>query len=185
MNVLTRGAMAAASILTFAPVAAAEVAIQVDVQQNYENYYGTIRVILSAAPATFVSFSPSQLDVCDIFRSGVRQGCGLDLLYPDVSSLNIWNLDLWDGVGFAADFGGTSYYYFDNGAFNHPGVYTSLLGNPVAQLTVTEFSDPSVPEPAIWALMLAGFGIVGSALRRSGPTYHRDAPASTGAGALQ
>ena len=57
-----------------------------------------------------------------------------------------------------------------------PGVYGgTILGNAShgsfggdAQLTITDTSISSggVPEPATWALMLAGFGLVGFTLRR-------------------
>lgn len=53
----------------------------------------------------------------------------------------------------------------DNGAFytpteNQPGF---VLGQP---FTYHFISDSSVPEPATWAMMIAGFGAMGFALRR-------------------
>lgn len=57
------------------------------------------------------------------------------------------------------------FYYFDAVAFSAPGTYqTVLFGTAQAgQLVVT---DLAVPEPASWALMIAGFGLVGGALRQ-------------------
>lgn len=41
-------------------------------------------------------------------------------------------------------------------------------GNPfLAALTVTGAAASAVPEPAAWALMLAGFGVLGGAMRRT------------------
>ena len=43
----------------------------------------------------------------------------------------------------------------------HPGLQGGLVFSPgVAN------APPAVPEPAAWTLMIAGFGIVGTALRR-------------------
>jgi hypothetical protein len=46
-------------------------------------------------------------------------------------------------------------------AFNFAG-----LGNTAADFAVDKVSMAAVPEPATWAMMLLGFGIVGSAVRR-------------------
>lgn len=44
----------------------------------------------------------------------------------------------------------------------------SFDGGPVSRLTVS--TPPAVPEPASWAMMLAGFGLVGGAIRRRAPS---------------
>lgn len=50
------------------------------------------------------------------------------------------------------------------------GVFSATLYlDPALQaqgFTATFTSDPSVPEPATWAMMIAGFGLVGVAMRR-------------------
>ena len=62
---------------------------------------------------------------------------------------------------------------FDNFSF----AYTDASGNPftgggTAAIGLQEIIDDisfragGVPEPAAWAMMLAGFGLVGSAMRR-------------------
>jgi hypothetical protein len=45
---------------------------------------------------------------------------------------------------------------------------TNLEGNPGALATFTEgnFQIAAVPEPATWGMMIAGFGLVGAAMRR-------------------
>jgi hypothetical protein len=77
--------------------------------------------------------------------------------------------------------GGLSYYEgvgeFEAGAFTQP-TYTYVSGSRIGdQIDGGTFSDglrividyiptPAIPEPSTWALMLAGFGIMGHALRR-------------------
>jgi hypothetical protein len=74
--------------------------------------------------------------------------------FPDLSVLN-----------FQTDTSGT-FYYFDEDAFTTNGVYTNTeVGFNLATLTVSGFAE-AVPEPATWALMISGFGMVGAASRR-------------------
>jgi hypothetical protein len=85
--------------------------------------------------------------------------------------------------------GGTSFYFFQGGAFAANGVYTTTgqpnpsgplyddngaysVGNAgLATLTVTGIptSGSVVPEPASWAMMIAGVAGIGGALRRRRP----------------
>ncbi len=73
-------------------------------------------------------------------------------------------------------------FYFADGAFSAPGTYgTVLFGSAQAgRLVVTNMAGggggsggggggggrPVVPEPATWAMMIAGFGLVGGVMRR-------------------
>jgi len=75
-------------------------------------------------------------------------------------------------------FGNTSFtnYYFGYQLFSGPvsapmfelGSYDLYISGeaPVAQLTITAVSAGAVPEPASWAMMLIGFGAIGSTIRR-------------------
>ncbi|WP_250890697.1 PEPxxWA-CTERM sorting domain-containing protein [Sphingobium nicotianae] len=64
-----------------------------------------------------------------------------------------------------------TYYNFASGAFTAPGTYASLptpgygTGQILVEL-VADIDTPAVPEPAAWAMMLAGLGLVGGAMRR-------------------
>ena len=62
---------------------------------------------------------------------------------------------------------GYNYYYFVDGAFLQNGVYQTTSINP-GTLTVSgsPTQTASVPEPASWAMMIAGFGAIGAAMRR-------------------
>ena len=61
-----------------------------------------------------------------------------------------------------SDFGNTSFFNFelpDGVSFvSSSGV---LLSNPYSPIT-----SGAVPEPTTWALMIAGFGMIGAAMRR-------------------
>ena len=68
---------------------------------------------------------------------------------------------------------GPGYVRFDSGAFTFDKFtfteFVETLSSPYdldSATLVYQIDVPSVPEPATWALMLAGFGLVGSALRR-------------------
>ena len=60
----------------------------------------------------------------------------------------------WDAVG--VTFAGTAMSVDFGGVANQAGFDNITLGS----------ATPNVPEPATWALMIAGFGMVGSAMRR-------------------
>jgi hypothetical protein len=66
---------------------------------------------------------------------------------------------------------GANFYYFDIAAATTNGVYESLFfgTDQAGRLTVTGARDPDgpvVPEPATWAMLIAGFGLVGATVRR-------------------
>jgi len=66
-----------------------------------------------------------------------------------------------------SDFSG-SFKFPTNGVFNLPDGVTANAGD---YLVNNRFIDPlapagGVPEPASWALMIAGFGLAGAALRK-------------------
>ena len=50
---------------------------------------------------------------------------------------------------------------FPTGTFGSPGTYSG----DGATLTITNLNPPPAPEPATWAMMLAGFGGLGLAMR--------------------
>lgn len=72
------------------------------------------------------------------------------------------------GFGIASpNYNGQLFYYFDPVSFTTAGTYDNILngGGQLGRLVVTDLGG-AVPEPASWALMIAGFGVVGAALRR-------------------
>lgn len=64
-----------------------------------------------------------------------------------------------------------TYYNFVSGAFSAVGIYESVAtpGYGTGQMKVELVADvdtPAVPEPAAWAMMVAGLAAVGGAMRR-------------------
>ena len=119
-------------------------------------------VIPSAQPGTL--FHPADLiDCAAVSDKGpatcTDQGFIIGLSGPDTT------------IGFGVNgvsVNTTIYYYFDAAAFSTPGTYQTLIfgADQAGQLVVTDLGGPAVPEPAIWAMMLVGFGLVGATLRR-------------------
>jgi hypothetical protein len=65
--------------------------------------------------------------------------------------------------------GALVYVDFSNG-LRGTGFLEAVSDNPDAsQLVITTFTPtPAIPEPSTWAMMIAGFGLAGAALRRRG-----------------
>lgn len=89
----------------------------------------------------------------------------------DVGESFVWLIDV-DNPAFATVFGNqligsTGYADFSNG-LRGLGVFEAVVGNDdAAQFVIKTLTpSPGVPEPAAWAMMLGGFGIVGAAMRR-------------------
>ena len=92
---------------------------------------------------TITFSSPSNLKSLNIFG---RSDCCAD-------NRDWYNIELFDAAG-------NSLYVFQVDARNadHMGTYEFIDDiNPPA---------PGVPEPAVWAMMIGGFGLVGGAMRR-------------------
>ena len=66
------------------------------------------------------------------------------------------------GSSYADGFGNYSAYVFDHAC----GVYYCDNGGGDLAINYAFKNSGAVPEPAAWAMMLAGFGLVGSAMRR-------------------
>lgn len=89
----------------------------------------------------------------------------------DVGESFVWLIDV-DGPDQVTVFGNelvgsTAYADFSNG-LRGLGVFQAVDGNPdAAEFVIRTFTpSPGVPEPAAWAMMLGGFGLVGAAMRR-------------------
>jgi len=89
----------------------------------------------------------------------------------DVGESFVWLIDV-DNPQFATVLGNqligsTGYADFSNG-LRGLGVFEAVVGNDdAAQFVIKTLTpSPGVPEPAAWAMMLGGFGLVGAAMRR-------------------
>ncbi len=97
----------------------------------------------------------------------------IDFTFSDfgVGESFVWLIDV-DQPGTATVFGNeligsTAYADFSNG-LRGLGTFVGVDGDAnAAQFVITTFTpSPGVPEPAAWAMMLGGFGLVGAAMRR-------------------
>ena len=50
-------------------------------------------------------------------------------------------------------------------AGSHHGTFTDVIGDPDFTVGAVQLGTLAVPEPASWAMLIAGFGILGSAMR--------------------
>lgn len=94
------------------------------------------------------------------FADGVSYPAQLDILFQDQTTFAF--------VGPRIEFDGTlsspSYNFYVTYIAPSGESYTS--GGP-ATITITNVADSPVPEPATWAMMIGGFGLVGGSLRRT------------------
>ena len=105
--------------------------------------------------ANNLSFTICQNGTCQTQFTGVS---GLQAYNADLTGLNSWA-----GTSTPATGG-----FFDNYRFTFSGA-GSYFGNPEPQgrnSNPQDFAAPPIPEPATWALMIFGFGLVGYSLRR-------------------
>jgi hypothetical protein len=132
-----------------------------------ETYSGDFSFIAPGFITTDTTAPVADLTSCSVTGSTNPASC-------DDQHFNIINEPgfHFDQVGFgltSPQFTGQIFYYFEDGAFSHAGSYDSqILGSEQAgRLVVTDLGGHGggVPEPAQWALLLAGFGLAGAALR--------------------
>ena len=77
------------------------------------------------------------------------------------------------GLGFRTAAGNQVNLFYQDSASS----YRVNTLNPFGSTFVSAASTPAVPEPATWAMMIAGFGAIGVALRRRPSAVRRTAPA--------
>lgn len=120
----------------------------------------------SPTPDSFLSYKFVLTNVTGTFQGLTGSSVTLDF-YTDVllGGLTISDSDtsvvLADPYGQQLFTGETSAPTFLTGTFN----LINNLNNNAVQLVIAEAA--AVPEPATWAMMLAGFGLVGGAVRRT------------------
>lgn len=92
-------------------------------------------------------------------------GGGLEINRSDVGSLFL----TFAGGGPVLFTGSTDSPTFQTGTFSLTPTISGVPGN--GRLVISELATSSgvIPEPASWALMIAGFGLVGAAVRRRTP----------------
>ncbi|MBP6765186.1 MAG: PEP-CTERM sorting domain-containing protein [Rubrivivax sp.] len=105
--------------------------------------------------------SDINFDLAELTSCTTSQGsCMGAHFYVDAKAAGFTDLPGLQTVVFRSSFFG-SYHYFEAPAFTTPGTYEDYFGFNPATLTVS-----AVPEPGVWALMLAGLGAGAFSLRR-------------------
>ncbi|MDB5681975.1 MAG: hypothetical protein JWO16_1780, partial [Sphingomonas bacterium] len=66
--------------------------------------------------------------------------------------------------------GGTGQFAGATGVINGVGLLDRRPARPLNSLDLNGTLNLPVPEPATWAMMMVGFGLMGAALRRRGVT---------------
>lgn len=172
MAVIAGLGLAAASVAT-----ASQAAVSYEFQWFSDETYSELIGAFKYTAADFITaetvVAPGGLDACTV--TVIASACASQTFAPDSTPYNEADNDV---VVFAYDqqiasrgttaarpgFGNhPSVHYFEDGAFAKAGTYDELVSEYFSRLTVTV--SPA-PEPGTWALMLGGFGVMGSVLRR-------------------
>jgi PEP-CTERM motif len=126
------------------------------ISQNFTLSAGATGISMSLFMATEVGFAASPL-TASIFTTGGT------LLASSGQFFNTAGPRAWDSKTWNAGLGAGNYVFqlYGVGAGN---AWDVLVDDVV--LTQVGGSAPGVPEPASWAMLIAGFGLTGAALRR-------------------
>ena len=142
---------------------------------------GSFSLTVASAIASHTAVPAASMTSCTLaLVDGTPWSCnGADfvLLPAGVGYVQATNIVQF-GV-YVPGFGYFNEYVFADGAFTHNGSYETIPGSGGNQqhgfLTVSGIPEdigdapidpPAVPEPASWALMIGGFALAGTALRR-------------------
>jgi hypothetical protein len=168
-------AMAAAMVAAATP-AAATITYQFVATSTTVGAFGRFTVNVPSAVTVDTVFSVDDLNFCEV-TSNPTYVCRDPVFSPSIGTgsgpADQVQFNFNTGVG--GD--GGSFYYFAAGTFGMipaPGAaatFSSILLGDEQAATLTIFNNndpgpPGIPEPASWAMLIAGFGLVGAAARR-------------------
>jgi PEP-CTERM motif len=145
--------------------ASAAITYKFNATSSFDGAFGSFELTTASFLTGVNSFAPSSLTNCTVTFSPGSTVCGdqrLDTTFYDIPPF-------YETVAFVTADLSETYYYFDAGSFGTVGTHSSQIfgSNQFATLLVSDSNVVAgVPEPAAWALMIAGFGLVGSAMRR-------------------
>ena len=165
MRKLVYAAAAAASVLAFAPAANAATYITENPGPNglVTFTYGNSDVGTGATFDDVINFLTPASGFLTLTLSEGAANAINNVEFTSVT-LNGNAVNLFSAPGGEPDFGYLM-NLFNAGTSNVLRVQGTNGGNGVYSGTIS-FAPGAVPEPATWALMLAGFGMVGFAMRR-------------------
>ena len=126
--------------------------------------FATIRTAVSATGRFSTNFGLTgditgvEGDITDFVDFGFAGG-SLTFTIGDCDRFFTVDFDLIDGIG--------APMFDDDGnpLFVGTGEQGEAFG-PLTEFSLTPFEESAVPEPATWAMLIAGFGLTGAAMRR-------------------
>jgi hypothetical protein len=114
-----------------------------------------------------IDVNPEDLDACAVSFPGSK--CSAQALDPDSAAFGEPGFDVvvfnYNQVASRVR---PAVHFFEDGSFRTAGVHEQIVSDYISQLTVTVVPN-AVPEPATWALMILGFGLAGTGIRRGQP----------------
>ena len=165
MNKFLLSAAAAVSAVAFAPAADAATFITENPGPDGLRtfVFGNNDVGTAATFDDVITFTTPSAGFLSLALSEVAVNAINNVEFTNVT-LNGTAVNLFSAPGGEPDFG-SLLNLFNPGTTNTLRVAGTNGGNGVYGGTIA-FSPGAVPEPAAWAMMIAGFGMVGGALRR-------------------
>ena len=162
----------ATAILTASTPAHAALTLVFEAFETVNGLTGGFTAVIPNLPLTGGAITSQHITECYVITP--LGGSCSEQHYLAVLDNNGNGGDLFDALQFHAVTKAAN-FRFANGAFGTPGVHDTIDGWPnLGRLTVsgqvdgppTDWLPAPIPEPATWAMMIMGFGAVGSMLRR-------------------
>ena len=163
-----RGGVAAMAMMLAAGPAAAAVTYTFEATSSFGGAFGKFAYTAPTFITTGIVVPLANLDSCSVTSPATGFVCA-DQTFATVPG------GIFDQIAFGArPIGGVvnfTNYNFAPGAFAAFGSYSTISfgTNQAGRLTVSRAGPGGpgpVPEPATWAMMIAGFGTIGVAMRR-------------------
>ncbi|PZN93833.1 MAG: hypothetical protein DCF31_11455 [Alphaproteobacteria bacterium] len=123
---------------------------------------------------------PAALDSCFVEGDGDTPSCGRQRFVPDQPTSGPDGTVFTDVIlfGVLSPIESGSYpYYFPGNAFATPGTYDSIVLGAEQRGRLVVTGPPAVPDAPAWAMLIAGFGLTGAALRRQSAIAQHHWPA--------
>ncbi|MFA7441709.1 MAG: PEPxxWA-CTERM sorting domain-containing protein [Sphingomonadaceae bacterium] len=154
----------AAVVAVALPAASASAAIPLTVNGGWQAFnFGSAGSAIENEPFIFTLTGPGVFKITDAFLSGDQFEIFINGVSHGLTSVPVAGSNVSDdyAAAFASPAFSSASYQLGAGAYSVTGIVTlsSRGGGGGAEVV-------AVPEPATWAMLIAGFGMVGAGLRR-------------------
>ncbi len=171
-------ALLAAALLVVSAPAASNIRYHFTANSSFEGISGSFSFVTSSFITHNIFLPVSGMEFCSV-ATPIGQSCSP--IFPSTIepiTLNDDGDDFRDVIGFQVGFFRPN-YSFANGAFSTLGTHQTIDFGASQSGTLVISQVAAVPEPSSWALMIAGFGLVGAVMRRQvGRVINRKAKAA-------